>query len=287
VAFDSLSAVVIDQAGAAGDVTQIDDRGPGIRVYTPAAAFDGAAYLVVWHNQLQVLGQRVDADGAFIGERFPIADDHIMYYTTVRFGGGNHLVVWESNDGIFATRVTPDGQVLDPEGKLLVEEDASSPFGTSLAFDGRSFVLAWAARTIPNDATSVDLFGAEVGTDGEVLRKLTISEEPESEDRPFLAAGADGQVLAAYSRFVAGAPNEARRARARLLASELPAPPAPDAGPPGPAPDAGGSPVDPPGSPGGDDGCGCRTGADQPAPLASMLLLAVAVLWLVRRRRAR
>jgi MYXO-CTERM domain-containing protein len=298
-AFDRLAVVVIDQNGVAGAVTHVLES--PFRPRTPAAAFDGSAYLVVWYDEQQVFGQRVDVDGKLIGEYFVIAGGHLMQRTTVSFGGGNYLVVWESPEGIFGTRVTPDGQVLDPEGKLLVERDAESPAGISLTFDGRSFVLAWPARALAGDASSVDLFGAEVGTDGAVLRKFTISEAPESEGRPFLAAGQNGQVLAAYTRFVAGAPNDARRARARLLASELPAPPMPDAGPPGPAPDAGGSspdpsdPPDPPGPPpvtpvtppGGGDGCGCRVGADQPAPWASLVLFGVVALALVRRRSAR
>jgi MYXO-CTERM domain-containing protein len=299
-AFDRLSVVVIDQNLVPGDLTHILEPQSGPSARAPSAAFDGNAYLVVWHDQQDVFGQRVDTGGKLIGESFVISGGaSFMLRTRVSFGGGNYLVISEDSDSIFGTRVTPDGQVLDPEPRLLVERPPESPIGASLVFDGRSFVLAWPERTVAGDATSVDLFAAEIGTNGQVLRKFTISAEPESEERPFLAAGQNGQVLVAYTRFVAGAPNDARRARARLLASELPAPP--DAGPPGPAPDAGGppgppddaggSPVDPPGPPvtppGGGDGCGCRAGADQPAPMASILLLGVVALALGRRRRAR
>jgi MYXO-CTERM domain-containing protein len=120
------------------------------------------------------------------------------------------------------------------------------------------------------------------------LRRFVISDEPGSEGIPAATAGAAGQALVAYSRFVPGAPFDSRRARARLLTSGDVPVPSPDAGPPVPAPDAGGSPVDPPGPPGGGDGCACRVGAEQQAPVAPLLLLGGTVaLWLVRRRSAR
>ncbi|HWN67746.1 MAG TPA: MYXO-CTERM sorting domain-containing protein, partial [Haliangium sp.] len=217
------------------------------------------------------------------------------------------LVVWQSNDGIFATRVSPDGQVLDPEGRLIAEvenvctgglccrfPDILSGNCASVAFDGQRFMVAWRESTVAGSETLMDLHGAEVSPEGEVLQKFTISAQPDREGAPLLAAGGDGQVLAAYTRFVPGAPYDTRRARARLLESEgAPAPgpdagaPAPDAGTPGPAPDAGGSPVDPPPGGGGGDGCGCRVGADRPAPAAMFALFGVVALYLVRRRRAR
>jgi MYXO-CTERM domain-containing protein len=164
----------------------------------------------------------------------------------------------------------------------------------SVAFDGKSFVLAWRAPSVAGDASSLDLYVAELSPEGEVLRQFAISEEPGREGAPFLAAGGEGQVLAAYTRFVPGAPYDTRRAQARRLTPEDPGPipddagpGAPDAGPPGPMPDAGGSPVDPPPG-GGDGGCGCHIGAEQRAPVAPLVLIGgVAALWLVRRRRAR
>jgi MYXO-CTERM domain-containing protein len=177
--------------------------------------------------------------------------------------------------------------------------------GVSVAFDGKNFVVTWAARAVAGDLGSVDVHAAEVGTDGEVVRQSVISDEPASEGIPAAAAGEPGQVLVAYSRFVPGAPFDARRARARLLTpKDVPGPgpdagpsgpdagppgPAPDAGPPGLMPDAGGAPVAPPEPPpGGGDGCGCRVGAGQQAPTAPLLLLGgMVALWLVRRRSTR
>jgi hypothetical protein len=111
------------------------------------------------------------------------------------------------------------------------------PSGTcaSVTFDGESFVVAWRAPSIPGDASSLDLCGARVATGGTVSPRFVISAEADREGAPVLAAGGPGRVLAAYTRFVPGAPYDTRRAQARLLASE--GLPGPDAGPPGPAPE--------------------------------------------------
>lgn len=122
-----------------------------------------------------------------------------------------------------------------------------------------------------------------------MLQTFTISDEAEREGAPFVAASAHGHVLAAFSRFVPGAPYDSRQVRARFLTQGSPIPDL-DAGPPGPAPDAGtspdagASPADP--LPGDGDGCGCTVGTAQPTPVAPhLLLLGGAIgLWLVRRR---
>jgi MYXO-CTERM domain-containing protein len=297
-----LAAVLLDQDGAvASEVVDIVVGDWFAYVREPAVSFAGAGYLVVWHREGQVLGQVVNTAGALVGQTFVIATRERIDRVAVSGGAGHHLVVWQGDRELMATRVSPDGQVLDPDGRLIAEvenicqddlccrfPDFSNGSCASVTFDGKSFVVAWREPSDPSDSITLDLFGAEVGTDALVLRTFAISEEPHREGAPFLAAGDVGQALAAYTRLVPGAPYDIRRAQARLLASEAPGPgPSPDAGPPGPAPDAGGSPVEPPGSPGSGDGCGCRAGADPPAPPASVLLLAVSMLWLVRRRSAR
>jgi MYXO-CTERM domain-containing protein len=165
-----------------------------------------------------------------------------------------------------------------------VRPDLSSGTCPSVAFDGARFVVAWRTPSVPGDEDSFDLHGAEVTPGGDVLRTFPISEEPEHEGAPYLVANANKQVLAAYTRFVPGAPYDARRARARLIETEGGPLPGPDAGPSDPAPDAGGAPVEPPPEEVGGD-CGCTVGAAQPAPVAPLLLLgSVLGLWLVRRR---
>jgi hypothetical protein len=293
----ALAAVLLDQGGAvASDVVPIARRDE--LPLEPRASFDGTGYLVVWRGNDEIFGQRIDTQGALVGERFVIASAGFIYQLTVGAGAGNHLVVWQDEEGIFVARVSPAGQVLDPGGRLVVALEPMCRSGgcctgfadlttgncASVAFDGDNFVLAWRAPAVAGDASSLDLYAAELNPAGETLRQLAISEAPDLEGAPFLAAGGHGQVLAAYTHFVPGAPYDTRRAQARLLASDDPGPIPPDAGPPGPTPDAGGSPADPP--PGG--GHGCHIGAERPAPVAPLVLLGgLVALSLVRRRRAR
>ena len=283
-----LGVVLVDQDGeAASEVAHPEVAGQRVHAVSPAVSFDGTSYLVVWNSPAAVFGRLVGADGALLGQSFAIASEGGTYRcTTSTAGGGNHLVVWQDEDGsIFAKRVSPDGEVLEPIGRLITQAaDVSSRSCPPVVFDGERFVVAWRAPSAAGEGT-LDLYGAELDLDGSVLQEFAISEDPQREDLPFLAAGADGRVLAAYNRFVPGAPHEAQRAHVRLIGSEDVPGPGTDAGPPGPAPDAGGSPADP--GPGDGDGCGCRVGADQPGPVASLLLLGVAWLALVRRRSAR
>lgn len=298
----ALAAVLLDHDGAvASDVVPILRKDEGY-AYEPRASFDGTGYLVVWHEREldseQIFGQRIDTQGALVGAKFLIASADSIYQLTVGAGAGNHLVVWQDGAGIFVARVSPTGQVLDPGGRLVVplepmcrsgacctgSADRNTGNCASVAFDGNNFVIAWRAPSVAGDESSLDLYAAELSPEGEMLRQFAISEAPDREGAPFLAAGGEGQVLAAYTHFVPGAPYDTRRAQARLLASDDPGPVPHDAGPPGPMPDAGGSPADPP--PGG--GHGCHVGAEQPAPVAPLVLLGgVVALSLVRRRRAR
>jgi hypothetical protein len=221
-----LAAVVLDQEGApASNVIHIVDKNQG-SAYQPSVSFDGVGYLVVWRDDSSgIFGQRISTAGELEGQRFSI-DDGPAHHVGVAAGGGIHMVVWQSPEGIWATRVSPNGQVLDPEAQLVAVPElgygdcSDSVWGTgncaAVAFDGEKFVVAWRSSPFPTDWTWVDLYGAVLSVEGEVSEEFPISQEPESEGQPVLASG-DGRVLAAYTRFVPGAPYDTRRAMARLL----------------------------------------------------------------------
>jgi hypothetical protein len=160
----ALAAVLLDQDGAvASDVAPILRKDEGY-AYEPRASFDGTGYLVVWHEREldseQIFGQRIDTQGALVGEKFLIASADFIYQLTVGAGGGNHLVAWQDGEGIFVARVSPTGQVLDPGGRLVVplepmcrsgacctgSADSNTGNCASVAFDGNNFVIAWRAR---------------------------------------------------------------------------------------------------------------------------------------------
>lgn len=229
-----LAAVRLNHDGElVGDPVTIVGPGQGDVMQT-SVSFDGLGYLVVWGESSDgaVFGHMLTQAGALEGEVIPIAPamplmDNEVVHVASAAGGGNHLVVWELSSGIWATRVSPAGQVLDPDGILIVEpelginlceQDPELWTGTcaSVAFDGENFIVAWRAPSMLGDWISLDLYAVSVSPDGEVSSQLELSQGPEREGPPFLAAG-DGRVLAAYSRFVPGSPYDTRRAMARLI----------------------------------------------------------------------
>jgi hypothetical protein len=214
------SALLLDQDGAvASDLMPIPDPGHvGV-----AASFDGTGYLVVGLLQ----SQRITQAGALEGPPFSVVGSE-AYHLETAGGDGQHLVVWATESGIWAARVSSDGQVLDPEGQLVAalnnigcthehEPDLSLCSEASVAFDGENFVVAWREQSIPGHPSSLDLYAVTVSPEGVVSPRFVISQEPEREGSPFLAANAEGQVLAAYNRFVPGPPYDTRRAVATLL----------------------------------------------------------------------
>jgi hypothetical protein len=191
-----------------------------------AASFDGSSYLVAWFNfQNQLFGHRITQAGTPDGQPFMI-DDAGVHHVGIAAGGGKHLVVWDTDSEIRATRVSSNGQVLDPEGLLVatlensacdIETDRNTCSESSVVFDGERFVVAWRELSIPGHASSLDLYAARVSLQGEVSPRFVISQAPEREGAPFLAANGEGQVLAAYNQFIPGPPYDTRRAVAKLL----------------------------------------------------------------------
>lgn len=202
--FGIAAAIVDQQLELASDVVHLiqDDMAAPSGAL---ASFDGIDYLVVWQETKQIGGRRINQAGALEGDRITIVDDDNARLRAIASGDGVNLVVWTSGTEIRATRVDVGGQVLDPDGFLVT--NALWHDGHSAAFDGTSFVVAW---RVP-----VDLHAAVVTTQGEVSPTFSISTEPVHVGPPFLA-GADGRVLAAYTRFVPGAPHDAHRVHGRV-----------------------------------------------------------------------
>lgn len=211
---NEFAALLLNQNGGSGDVIRIVDEGEGY-AFDAAVSFAGLGYLVVWKDQDEVFGHMISQAGALEGTRFSLVDKDV-WNLEMAAGGGIHLVLWDDfESGIWAMRVSPDGQVIDPGGFLVVAMEGV--YGeSSAAFDGENFIVAWRAPSVPDDESSFDLHAVRVSPDGEVSPQFEISQGPESEGRAFLA-GADGRVLAAYTRFVPEQPYDTRRAMARLL----------------------------------------------------------------------
>ena len=102
---------------------------------SPAVAFDGTNFLVVWQDLRS--GTDYDIYAARISPRGKVLDPEGFAVIrragnqarpTVAFAAGNYLVAWMDARqypvyGLYAARVSPAGEVLDADGRSLDSED--------------------------------------------------------------------------------------------------------------------------------------------------------------------
>jgi phosphoribosylformylglycinamidine (FGAM) synthase PurS component len=165
--------------------------------WSPALAFDGANFLVVWEDhrsgpdiycaRVTPQGVVLDPDGIVISQAA-----NGQEYPAVAFDGTSFLVVWldfRSSDypDIYGARVTPRGRVLDPDG-IAISQAADWQGYPALAFDGANFLVAWD----DGRGSSYDIYGARVTPAGLVLDSGGIAISQTAHDQYHPALGFDG-----------------------------------------------------------------------------------------------
>ncbi len=141
---------------------------------SPAVAFDGTNYLVVWTDcrstNWSIYGCRVSPSGTILdtaGILISSADDSAP---AVAFDGTNYLVVWQgysSSDlelNIYGRRVSPSGTILD-SAAIPISTAMNHQQTPSIAFDGVNYLVVWADRR----STNFDIYGCRVSPSGTVL----------------------------------------------------------------------------------------------------------------------
>ena len=161
----------VSKAGAVvGSVFAVSAAAPIER--TPAVAFDGNDFLVVWEDGRagtggDIYGARVSRAGSLLdpaGRAITTASTS-QDHPAVAFDGTNSLVVWEDDrsggSNIYGARVTPGGAILDPSG-ILINESPGEQRAPAVAFDGTNHLVVWI------DLPRAGLYGTRISPAGDV-----------------------------------------------------------------------------------------------------------------------
>ncbi|MEO0071632.1 MAG: hypothetical protein ABIK39_06070, partial [candidate division WOR-3 bacterium] len=184
--------IVIDSVG----FTVSSDSG---RQGSPAVAFDGTNYLVVWQDDrsgqaFDIYGARVTPNGSVLdpqGFAISTASGH-QEYPALAFGGNCYFVLWEDGrsgpSDIYGARVTPDKVVLDPNGIFITSGVTQQEFPAA-SFDGTNYLVVW--QDYRNGQTG-DIYGARVNSDGVVLDQTGFAISNATNSQEFPAVAFDG-----------------------------------------------------------------------------------------------
>jgi len=173
---------------------------------SPAVAFDGTNYLVVWFDSrgetYDIYGTRVAQDGTVLnssGIAISTAAEK-QYFPDVSFDGTNYMVVWQDQRNgtfdIYASRVAQNGVVLDPAG-IQISGAADEQRYPSIDFDGTNYFIAWYDNRTGSD---YDIYGTLLNTSGTVLNPtgIAISTATDAQQMPSVSFDGTNYLVAWY-----------------------------------------------------------------------------------------
>jgi hypothetical protein len=207
-----IRAARVTAAGGVLDVPALDlavDDPSARQFSTPAVAFDGESYLVVWREvdnlmgTAEIRGRLVDAATGALEAPFLIGPDPANRAPDVAFAGSQYLVVWETSPpdpavrDVLGRRFTPDLSVMDPSplpiaatGLLERSPRVTQVGGQDAASRGQSFWVAWSQTPVePSNADIVGTFVPE-GTittfpaPSPLLLSVNVVPPPDAQDLP-------------------------------------------------------------------------------------------------------
>jgi hypothetical protein len=193
------SGVILDSAGFAISVAANNQ-------YSPAIAFDGSNYLVVWEdyrngNTADIYGARVSPSGMVLdtaGIAISVAVN-TQANPAVAFDGTNYLVVWNDNrngmdHNIYGARVNQAGTLLDSSG-IAISTAGSNQISPALAFDSTNYLVVWEDY---RNTDIPDIYCARVTQAGGVLDPagIAISIAPNYQQNPSIIFGGANYMVA-------------------------------------------------------------------------------------------
>jgi len=193
----SWTGLVLDTAGVAVCTTS------GGQI-TPAMAYNGLDYLVVWDCQdigiRNICGARVNGEGIVLDPDGVIVSSPsgAAGQPAASSDGDNFFVVWsDSRSGdrdIYGARVSATGTVLDTAGIEICSAPGAQEC-PAVEYDGTDFLVVWQDW---RDGER-DLYGARVTRQGTILDTFTVIAQPGYQVDPVLASNEAGRTLLAYS----------------------------------------------------------------------------------------
>ena len=146
---------------------------------SPAVAFGGTNYFVVWESRrgdqswmVDIVGARVTSANVVLDSPAPPVSLSASFQIqpAVVGDGTNYFCVWRDNrhgDGrwnIYGARITRQGVVLDPGGIPITSLDAVQT-NPAVAFNGNHFFVVW----LDTRTGYQNLYAARVSQDGQVM----------------------------------------------------------------------------------------------------------------------
>jgi hypothetical protein len=184
---DDIYGARVSTAGSVLDATPIPITTTTSHESSPAVAFDGTNYLVVWEHGpvASISGTRVSQAGTVLDPGGIAISTGDVSSPALAFDGTNYLVVWTagaSNVDVYGARVSRSGNVLDPAG-IPISTAASDQFDAAVAFDGTNYLVVWA----DGRANGSHVYGARVSPTGSVLDPAGIRISEGADGYPDLA----------------------------------------------------------------------------------------------------
>jgi hypothetical protein len=197
--YRSLTSYDIFGARVGVDGSVVDDGGFVISSAagyqeTPAVAFDGTNYLVVWADMRDGTGDiyasRVDPAGNVLdpGGIAVCSEAGAQAEVAISFADSQYLVVWtdtrDANENIYCARVDPDGAVLDPGGTAVCTDPATQRY-PAVSANGAGWLVVWQDRRNSQN----DIYGSRVSAEGVVLDGGSLALATEAAEETYPAVG--------------------------------------------------------------------------------------------------